>query len=317
MSTLENTNAPAGTGANVEDQLSGGSSDTVAEICAALEGALWLVRHGFPVFPTDHPGLEHCAGIGRGHDATACTDRGKHPCVPFTRAFTLDEEQVHRTYGERLRNVGVAVGAVVGPEETRLLVVDSDRPGALEDAAGSFGYRHTPTMRVTTAKGYHDYYWSPGSLQLGNKLGALRGRFDGDVRGPRGYVIGPGSVHATGVMYELVDPEQPPVPAPAWLLTALQAPADPAVSRPATAPLREGGGALTGLVRAVLNARPGNRNSCLYWAACRAFEQAAKAHLDVRAVATALVGAAAHAGLTEAEARSTVASAYRSTGGTP
>ncbi|WP_406355036.1 bifunctional DNA primase/polymerase [Streptomyces sp. NBC_01635] len=318
--TTEKTNAPAATGANEEDQLMTGSSDTVAQQRAAdtpLDGALWLVRHGFAVFPTDHPGLDRCAGIGQGHDPVTCTDRGKHPCVPFTRAHTLDEDQVRRTFGERLRNVGVAIGAVDGPDGARLLVVDSDRPGALEDAAGAFGHRYTPTMRVTTAKGHHDYYWSPGSLQLGNGLGALRGKFDGDVRGPRGYVIGPGSVHATGVMYELVDPEQPPVPAPAWLLTALQAPAAPPVPRPAGAPPREGGGALVGLVRSVLNARQGNRNSCLYWAACRAFEHARKAQLDARAVAGALVDAATHAGLTEAEARTTIASAYRSAGGTP
>ncbi|WP_061444206.1 bifunctional DNA primase/polymerase [Streptomyces sp. CCM_MD2014] len=281
----------------------------------ALNGALWLVHHGFAVFPADHPGLDQCAGIGRGHDAAACVDRGKHPCVPFTRAHTLDEDQVRRTFGDRPRNVGVAIGAVNGPAEQQLLVVDSDRPGALEDAASAFGHRHTPTMRVTTAKGYHDYYWAPASLQLGNGLGALRGKFDGDVRGPRGYVIGPGSVHASGVVYELVDPEQPPEPAPAWLLTALQTPATPSAPHPDGAPVREGGGALVGLVRAVLNARQGNRNSCLYWAACRAFEHAAKSQLDSRAVAGALVDAATHAGLTEAEARTTIASAYRSAGG--
>jgi hypothetical protein len=273
-----------------------------------LDGALWLVRHGFAVFPTDHPGLDRCAGVGRDHDPATCTDRGKHPCVPFTRAHTLDEDQVRRTFGERPRNVGVAIGAVGGPDDTRLLVVDSDRPGALEDAACAFGHRHTPTMRVTTAKGHHDYYWTPGSLQLGNGLGALRGRFDGDVRGPRGYVIGPGSVHATGVMYELVDPEQPPVPAPAWLLTALQG----APERPAAVPAqraRKTPARLTPLVRFVLESHSGERNNRLYWAARRAFEQCTA---DAPNVAGALLDAAAHVGLSEAEARQTITSAYRS-----
>lgn len=280
-----------------------------------LDGALWLIRRGFAVFPADHPGLAQCAGIGQGHDPAACTDRGKHPAVPFTRAHTRDEQQAPRVFGEHLRNVAVAIGATLpGPGEGRLLVVDSDRPGAIEDAAGAFGHRHTPTMRVTTAKGHHDYYWVPASLELGNGLGQLRGKFDGDVRGSRGYVIGPGSVHASGVVYELADPEQPPVPAPAWLLTALQAPAVPA-PRPER-PMPTGGGALVGLVRAVLKAPQGNRNSCLYWAACRAFEQAAQGRLDARAVAGALVDAATHTGLTEAEARTTIASAYRSAGGT-
>ncbi|MFE6521890.1 bifunctional DNA primase/polymerase [Streptomyces sp. NPDC057794] len=277
-----------------------------------LDGALWLVRHGFAVFPADHPGLERCGGIGKGHDPATCTDRGKHPCVPFTRAHTLDEDQVHRTFGDRLRNVGVAIGAVDGPDGGHLLVVDSDRPGAIEDAAGAFGYRHTPTMRVTTAKGHHDYYWTPGSLQLGNSLGALRGKFDGDVRGPRGYVIGPGSVHATGVLYEVVDAEQPPVPAPAWLLTALQTPAAPAAPRPAAEGSAPRGGSLARLIAFVLASRVGERNGRLYWAAQKAFQHARAAQMDARAVADALRDAATRIGLSTAEAEHTITSAYNS-----
>uniref|UniRef100_UPI0035D6AA47 hypothetical protein n=1 Tax=Bacillus subtilis TaxID=1423 RepID=UPI0035D6AA47 len=58
-----------------------------------LDGALWLIRHGFAVFPVDHPGLLHCIGIGQGHDPATCTQRGKHPAVAFTRSHTLDEHQ--------------------------------------------------------------------------------------------------------------------------------------------------------------------------------------------------------------------------------
>ncbi|MFJ6438676.1 bifunctional DNA primase/polymerase [Streptomyces sp. NPDC091416] len=273
-----------------------------------LEGALWLIRHGFPVFPCDHPGTERCSGIGRGHDPATCTDRGKHPCVPFTRAHTLDNDQMQSSIGGRLRNVGVAVGGCAGPDGARLLVVDSDRPGAIEDAAEAFGHRHTPTMRVTTAKGHHDYYWAPASTRLGNGLGALRGKFDGDVRSGNGYVIGPGSVHATGVVYELADPEQPPAVVPAWLLAALlAAPAHPA---PAAAPTaRKTPGRLAPLVRFVLESQSGDRNNRLYWAACRAFEQDGNPAPNV---AGALLDAAAHVGLTEAEARQTITSAYRS-----
>jgi putative DNA primase/helicase len=199
----------------------------------ALDGALWLTRHGFAVFPTDHPGLEQCAGIGRGHDPATCTDRGKHPTVAFTRTYARDEHQVRALFGGQLRNVAVAVGATTGPDGAQLLVVDSDRPGAIEDAAAAFGQQHTPTMRVRTAKGYHDYYWAPADARLGNGLGALKGRFDGDVRAGNAYVIGPGSVHATGVIYELDTPDQPPVAAPDWLLTALQTKPTPT---PAPAP---------------------------------------------------------------------------------
>lgn len=197
------------------------------------DGVMWLIRHGFAVFPVDHPGLEQCAGIGRGHDPAACEQRGKHPTVAFTRTHARDEDQARALFGTQLRNIGVAVGACTGPDGAQLLVVDSDRPGALEDTATRLGHTHTPTMRVHTAKGHHDYYWAPATTPLGNGLGALRGQFDGDVRAGRAYVIGPGSVHATGVIYELDDPEQPPVAAPAWLLKALTTKPAPA---PAAAP---------------------------------------------------------------------------------
>ena len=200
-----------------------------------LDGALWLVRHGFAVFTADHPGLDQCAGIGRDHDPATCNDRGKHPAVPFTKGHTRDEDQVRRDFDRRhLRNVGVYVGGCTGPNGEQLLVVDSDRPGAIEDTARALGQQHEPTMRVHTAKGYHDYYWAPAGMKLGNKLGALQGKFDGDVRSGNAYAIGPGSVHATGVTYELEDADQPPVALPEWLLTALQARTTPTPTAPVT-----------------------------------------------------------------------------------
>ncbi|MDJ0461583.1 bifunctional DNA primase/polymerase [Streptomyces sp. H27-C3] len=197
-----------------------------------LDGALWLVRRGFAVFPADHPGGDQCTGIGRGHDPATCADRGKHPSVAFTTVHTRDEDRVHREIGGQLQNVGVSVGACTGPAGQQLIVLDSDRPGAIEDATAAFGQQHEPTMRVLTAKGYHDYYWAPAEAKLGNRLGALKGKFDGDVRAGNAYVIGPGSVHQTGVVYTLEDPDVPPAAAPDWLLDALQA--RPAPTAPAT-----------------------------------------------------------------------------------
>lgn len=186
-------------------------------------------------------------------------------------------------------------------------------PRGIDDAAAAFGYRHTPTLRVSTAKGCHDYYWAPGSLRLGNGLGALRGKLDGDVRAGNAYVIGPGSVHATGVVYELADADQPPTPAPSWLLTALLAPTpQPALSsRPTPSGRGRGGGGLLGLIRFVLESREGQRNERLFWAACRAFEIAQGKRLDARAAADALTDAAVRVGLPDAEARKTITSAYR------
>ncbi|MFA3877593.1 bifunctional DNA primase/polymerase [Streptomyces sp. MMCC 100] len=283
----------------------------------ARDSALWLVERQFAVSPADNPLTERCTGIGRGHDPAACEDRGKHPCVPFSRVHTTDPKQVQRWFGGEARNVAVAVGDVRGPAGERLLVMDSDRVGAIEDTAAALGHPWLPTMRVNTGKGYHDYLWAPPEVQLGNGLGALRGKFDGDVRAGNAYVIGPGSLHASGAVYELVDPEQPPMAAPEWLLDALtgcskQRTPEPVHQRPLRMPAGRKSAVLTGLVKTVLDSREGERNSRLYWAAARAFEHARQGLVDARAVADAMVDAAKHIGLSEAEARRTVTSAYRS-----
>lgn len=266
-----------------------------------LEGALWLVRHRFAVFPCDHPGTARCTGLHKECDGS----RGKHPAVAFTRGWTLDERKVRETFARGLRNPAVAVGACSGPEGSQLLVVDSDRPGAIEDVARARGEQWPATMRVRTAKGHHDYLWAPRTLKLGNSLGSLQGQFDGDVRAGNAYVIGPGAVHQTGVMYELEDPERPPAAAPSWLLQAL-------LTKPAR-PVRQSyprpeSRSLQGLVKFVADSTQGQRNSRLFWAACRAAEADAD---DAPAV---LLDAALHVGLAEPEARATIASAFRTVG---
>ncbi|NEC92203.1 bifunctional DNA primase/polymerase [Streptomyces sp. SID12501] len=195
----------------------------------AVKGGLWLTERQFATFPADHPALPQCSGIGRGHDPATCEQRGKHPSVAFTRDHTVDPEEIRRQLTRRPQNVAVYIGACRGPAGEQLVVVDSDRPGAIEDVAKARGETWPVTMRVLTAKGYHDYFWAPAGLKLGNRLGTLKGQFDGDVRAGNAYVIGPGSVHATGVIYTLENTEQAPVQAPAWLLDALTArPAAPA-----------------------------------------------------------------------------------------
>jgi hypothetical protein len=267
-----------------------------------LEGARWLIRHGFAVFPCDHPGTPRCTGLHKTCDGS----RGKHPAVAFTRGWTLDERKVRETFARGLRNPAVAVGACSGPEGVQLLVVDSDRPGAIEDVAGARGETWPATMRVVTAKGCHHYTWAPAGLKLGNGLGALKGQFDGDVRAGNAYVVGPGAVHATGVVYELEDPERPPVMAPSWLLRALLTkPQRPVRTTPHPRPESRN---LQGLVKFVADSAQGQRNSRLFWAACRAAEAGVD---DAPAV---LLDAAVHAGLAEAEARSTIASAFRTVG---
>lgn len=300
----DNTNAPTGVRAP-HVPLARGNDNSVA-----LDGALWLVRHGFPVFPCDSPATPRCTGLHKTCDGS----RGKHPAVAFTRAWTLDERKVQETFARGLRNPAVAVGACSGPDGAQLIVIDSDRHGAIEDVASARGEQWPATMRVLTAKGYHDYLWAPAALKLGNGLGQLQGQFDGDVRAGNAYVIGPGALHATGVLYEVYATGQPPVPVPSWLLDAL-------VTKPTFAARRThwrdasrpASGRGRGLVSFVLDSRPGDRNNRLFWAACRAAEDAQDGGEDAQ---DALLSAAVQAGLTEREALATIRSAYNRTGAT-
>ncbi|WNI16940.1 bifunctional DNA primase/polymerase [Actinacidiphila sp. ITFR-21] len=242
-------------------------ADTPAAQKGALNWALWLAGQGFAVFKADHPTLPRCAGVGQFHDPATCTDRGKHPAVAFTYRNTKDQAEVRRQFGDGIFNVGIFVGGCQGPDGKQLVVMDSDRPRALEDVANALGHEHTPTMRVVTGKGHHDYYWAPADARLGNSLGALKGKFDGDVRAGNAYVIAAGSLHASGAVYTLEDAAQPPVDAPEWLLTALQdrgsAPARPVAGVTISADRYDKytRNALQAECDAIVNAPEGNQNN--------------------------------------------------------
>ncbi|MFD9519314.1 AAA family ATPase [Streptomyces sp. NPDC059979] len=291
--------------------------DPQAAAESPLAGALWLAQRKFAVFTADHPGAERCAGIGYGHDADTCTDRGKHPAEPFTRTTYRDEDQVRRLFAGQPRNVGVFVGGSRGPNGEQLLVMDSDRPGALEDVAKALGHDLPRTMRVNTAKGHHDYLWAPADVKLGNGLGSLKGKFDGDVRAGNAYVIGPGSLHATGVVYALENPDQPPVAAPAWLLEALQArvsaPAGPATDIVIPADRHD---VYTRKVvqaecDAITRAPDGDQNNAINTAAFSLGSLAARGALTEAEAREALLAAARAGNHPEGRARATIDSGLR------
>lgn len=202
----------------------------------------------------------------------------------------------------RLRNLGIDC------RKSGLLVADEDRPGALAAYAESIGEVVPRTFAVLTAKGAHYYLRQPEGEPLGNGTGRLTG-IGVDIRGAGGFVVAPGSVHQTGVVYRPADPEVPVAPAPDWLLTALRAPR-------AVPPGRGTGavstyGRLRGLVATVLAAAPGQRNNTLFWSACRVADLIAAGQVDQAAAVEVLTRAATAVGLGSSEADATIASALR------
>ena len=183
---------------------------------SSLDAALALAAAGMHVFPVDHPGLPQCAGVGKDHDRATCTQRGKHPAVSFTVAATSNPKMIAMWFTGAPRNIGIHCGP------SNLIVIDEDRRGELKRYADEHQLQIPPTMVVTTARGRHYYFAAREGHQVGNTTGAFKD-YNIDVRGHNGYVVGPGSIHATGVAYTVWG-DKPPAPIPDWILDAITRP---------------------------------------------------------------------------------------------
>jgi hypothetical protein len=272
-----------------------------------LTAARWLQdRHGLYVFAVDHPGRPECGGLHRECDG----QRGKHPRGQWSRLATLSPRLIRAQLAGGPWNIGIAC------KQSCLLVVDEDRPGAFAEFAASIGQVIEPTFAVGTAKGRHWYYRQGKDAPLGNSRGRLAGHGI-DVRGGGsglgGYVVGPASVHQTGVIYTPADSSAPILPLPGWLAEACRPQMqDAARARNGPHLPVSAFGTLRGIVRVVLEATPErDRNTRLYWAACRTGELVAARRVDEVTATGLLVDAATRTGLPEAEARRTIASGLR------
>lgn len=167
---------------------------TVAEspdFADPVAAAFWCADRGMPLFPVSGK-----VPLWPGWQERATTN-----AMDFT-AWAMDPKL----------NLGIACGPA------GLLVMDEDVPGAFTEFAASKGEAIPPTLTVSTGRGAH-YYFSDGGHGLGNARGSLPAGID--VRGVGGYVVAPGSVHASGSRYLPVDPTTPVAEVPAWLVEVL------------------------------------------------------------------------------------------------
>ena len=123
--------------------------------------------------------------------------KGKRPVVPWTeyqnRCATFDE--LERWFGTQRRNIGIVTGSISG-----IFVLDADSPDAIAWAEVNMP---PCNLRVRTARGAHYYFPYSGSQRIRNRV---RTCFNGrqlelDIRGEGGFVVGPGSEHASGFVY--------------------------------------------------------------------------------------------------------------------
>jgi hypothetical protein len=205
-------------------------------------------------------------------------------------------------------NVGIRTG--VG-----LDVIDLDGEEAGRAFVASTRKALTPDLLVRTARGWHLWFASSG---LPTRAGVIEGV---DVRGSGGYVVAPPSVHPSGEKYRLVDPatgqildrlpSSPLAPAPAWLASWCRP--EPARTLIETSPIRLNAdhyvrAAIEGECAAVAATPEGSRNHRLNRAAFSLGTLVGARLLDAEEARADLFAAAMRAGLSEVEARRTIAS---------
>jgi hypothetical protein len=121
---------------------------------------------------------------------------GKVPAIAWreyqTRLPTSDE--LARWFTGVPMNMAVITGVI-----SDVVVIDADDPAALRWCTRHFPY--TP-WQTETARGFHLWYRHPG-VRVPNRarLETGQGRLAIDVRGDGGFVIAPGSIHASGAEY--------------------------------------------------------------------------------------------------------------------
>ncbi|MFD5802216.1 bifunctional DNA primase/polymerase [Streptomyces sp. NPDC127020] len=185
---------------------------------------------------------------------------------------------------------------------------ETDSSAALRELALRHLFTIPPTVVVLTPSGgRHLWLTGPPDSVVPNSAGRLAPGID--IRGAGGYLVGPGSRTRHGVYTTAPGTSHlAPAPCPPALLRLLLPPPRPHHPTPGTPATPDG----RGLIHFVLAAHEGQRNTRLFWAACRAYENG---------IGPALLGplleAAQATGLTEREARTTIASAARMTGHRP
>ncbi len=252
------------------------------------DAAIAFARAGIPVFP--------------------CVTDGKHPLTPagFHDA-SRDLEQV-RTWWTRWpgANIGMPTGSASGIDVVDVDVTKPPTGFAAFERVAKAGLVDGELARVRTPSGGMHVYFAAIAERPQRCWQAANAHID--FRGDGGYVIVPPSILATDIgrapyrLYSLSAASSKPVDA-----VALRSFIDPRPPRTGTRATATRAPEPSRLARWVSNLQEGERNSGLFWAACRLVE-AGFAPADVE---TALGPSAQTAGLDEREILATISSASR------
>ncbi|MFD8774050.1 bifunctional DNA primase/polymerase [Streptomyces sp. NPDC059916] len=273
----------------------------------ALAHALSAAERGLAVIPLSRTKLPALRSPHRDEpDPAPCHGECGRPGHGVYDA-TTDPGRIRDLFAAAPRATGYGIACGLPPHH--LIGVDLDTKSGTDSSSAlrELALRHLFTIPdtvvvATPSGGRHVWLSGPPDVVVPNSAGRLAPGID--IRGAGGYLVGPGSRTAQGFYSAVPGTAHLPVaPCPPALLRLLTPP--PRVHHPSPAHAGQHG---QGLVQFVLAAHEGQRNTRLFWAACRAYESDLGDSLT-----NALVEAATRTGLTEREARSTIASAARLT----
>lgn len=182
-----------------------------------LGAALDAAARGWPVFPVHWIRDGATAGVCSCLDPK-CSSPGKHPITPNGVLDATTDPAAIQTWWKQYpqANYGIRTGA-----ESGLVVLDVDpRNGGdveLDDLVSTHGQLPDTVLVLTGGGGQHFYLQHPGTRVKGVPLASGL-----DLKADGGYVVGPGSRHASGRTYEWElssHPDDVPVATlPDWLL---------------------------------------------------------------------------------------------------
>lgn len=187
------------------------------------EIALTYGRRSWQVVPL-HTVAERQCSCGKAD----CKSSGKHPRTwGGLREASSDESQIQGWFDRWTNsNIGIVTG-----EGSGLVVVDIDpRHGGDVSWAELVVLHGQPrTVEVVTGSGGSHYYFRHPGRRIGNTSNKLGAGID--THGDGGYVVAPGSRHASGEEYRWAmgaSPDEVPLaPMPDWLLDRLEKPKQP------------------------------------------------------------------------------------------
>lgn len=226
--------------------------------------------------------------------------RGKRPLFSgWLEDATSEPGLIQRWWprDERAPNMGVVAG-----ERFDVLDIETEHVALFEQIARARGLPSTPMARSGRG-GLHVYIASVG---LGTRRLLLDGVHLGELKGSGGVLVPPSVT--TGPYAWLQSPADVPIAAaPPWLQTLAMGRRPVEQRLPARLSPSRAVALVAGLYRVVAQAPEGDRNGLLFWASCRVADHG----VDPDAATEILLTAALQAGLSEREARATIASGLR------